>query len=63
MECVTLRKRGSLFSLEVPGLAERRPSIVLGDIVFAKPVSDTIDGKTRPFQVNYSAQETLITCH
>ncbi|CAM8923535.1 unnamed protein product [Rhodiola kirilowii] len=50
MECVTMRRRGSLFALEVPGLAERRPSLVYGDVVFAKLVSDSSDGNTRPYQ-------------
>lgn len=52
MEDVTMRRRGSLFALDVPGLAERRPSVIHGDVVFAKPVSDAsdYDGKTRPFQ-------------
>ncbi|ONK60474.1 uncharacterized protein A4U43_C08F18870 [Asparagus officinalis] len=37
MECVTMRRRGHQFlSLEVPGLAERRPSLVYGDYIFAQ---------------------------
>lgn len=41
MECVTLRKKGYQFlSLEVPGLAERRPSLVHGDFIFAKLASE-----------------------
>uniref|UniRef100_A0A7N1A7T1 RNA helicase n=1 Tax=Kalanchoe fedtschenkoi TaxID=63787 RepID=A0A7N1A7T1_KALFE len=64
MECVTMKRRGPLFALEVPGLAERRPSLVYGDIVFAKPVSDTSDGKTRPYQgyiCRVEADEVLLS--
>ncbi|CAI9108746.1 OLC1v1008426C1 [Oldenlandia corymbosa var. corymbosa] len=41
MEYVTLKKKGFQFlSLEVPGLAEKRPSLLHGDCVFAKLSSD-----------------------
>ncbi|KAI9115069.1 hypothetical protein K1719_014082 [Acacia pycnantha] len=41
MECVTLRKKTNQFlALEVPGLAERRPSLVHGDFIFAKLASE-----------------------
>lgn len=41
MECVTLRRKVHQFlSLEVPGLAERRPSLVHGDYIFAKLASE-----------------------
>ncbi|XP_004511390.1 probable RNA helicase SDE3 [Cicer arietinum] len=41
MECITMRKRGNNFlSLLVPGLAERRPSLVHGDYIFAKLASE-----------------------
>lgn len=37
MEHVCFRRKGDQFlSLEVPGLAERRPSLVHGDIIFTK---------------------------
>ncbi|ONK74337.1 uncharacterized protein A4U43_C03F5200 [Asparagus officinalis] len=39
MELVTMKRRGNHFlSLEVPGLAEKRPSLVYGDYIFAKLV-------------------------
>ncbi|CAH9136634.1 unnamed protein product [Cuscuta epithymum] len=38
MEYATMKHRGMQFlSLEVPDLAERRPSLVCGDYIFAKP--------------------------
>lgn len=44
MECVMMRRKGPQFvALEVPGLAERRPSLVHGDFVFAKIASDNSD--------------------
>ncbi|KAE8729102.1 P-loop containing nucleoside triphosphate hydrolases superfamily protein isoform 1 [Hibiscus syriacus] len=46
MECVMMRTKGRQFvSLEVPGLAERRPSLVHGDFIFAKIASDNSDSR------------------
>ena len=37
MECINLRSKGPhLVAVEVPGLAEKRPSLVHGDNVFAR---------------------------
>jgi helicase MOV-10 len=50
MERVTMRKRGTQFlSLEVPGLAERRPSLVQGDFIFARLASED-ENETTLFQ-------------
>ncbi|KHG04449.1 putative RNA helicase SDE3 -like protein [Gossypium arboreum] len=44
MECVMMRRKGPQFvALEVPGLAERRPSLVHGDHIFAKIASNGSD--------------------
>lgn len=41
MECVTMKsKKNQLLSLEVPGLAEKRPSLVKGDYIFVKLASE-----------------------
>lgn len=49
MENVTMRSIGNTFlALEVPGLAEKRPSIVNGDYIFVRDVSGSINDK--PYQ-------------
>lgn len=48
MECVTMRRKGNYLSLVVPGLAERRPSLVQGDDIFVK-LADA-DDTTTPYQ-------------
>lgn len=51
MELVTMRKRGHQFlSIEVLGLAERRPSLVHGDFVFAKLASGYENDTNPPYQ-------------
>ncbi|XP_046971211.1 putative helicase MOV-10 isoform X2 [Vanessa cardui] len=39
MAGVEIEQRGDVFVLEVPGLAEKRPSLLRGDRVFIRPVS------------------------
>lgn len=52
MEGAMMRKKGNFLSLVVPGLAERRPSLVHGDHIFAK-LPDA-DYTTAPYQVIYT---------
>lgn len=48
MECISFCKKGQYLTLEVPGLAERRPSLIHGDFIYAKLASE--DATTRPHQ-------------
>lgn len=51
MEFVNMRSKGLRFlSLEVPGLAERRPSLVCGDYIFAK-LSSRYPNEATAYQV------------
>jgi len=52
MESVSMRKRNNQFlSMEVPGLAERRPSLVHGDNIFVKLASRRGNNTTQVYQV------------
>lgn len=51
MECVTMRWRGNHFlSLEVPALAERRPSLVVGDYILAQLVASDHQNDNHAYQ-------------
>lgn len=50
MECVVFGKKGPFLTLEVPGLAEKRPSLVCGDFIYAKLASEAANDRTRPYQ-------------
>lgn len=51
MDSVTMRNRPNQFlSLEVPSLAERRPSLVQGDYIFAKLASGYGNDTTKKYQ-------------
>ncbi|XP_019423448.1 PREDICTED: probable RNA helicase SDE3 isoform X1 [Lupinus angustifolius] len=50
MDSVTMRKKSNQFlSMEVPGLAERRPSLVHGDYIFAK-IASGHDNNNKSYQ-------------
>lgn len=52
MERVTMRRKGTQFlTLEVPGLAEKRPSLVHGDYIFAKLAYEDENDSSPPYQV------------
>lgn len=52
MECVPMRKRGNRYlSLEVPGLAEKRPSLVQGDFILAKLACENGNDTAGKYQV------------
>lgn len=61
MENVALRKRGQFLTLEVPGLAERRPSLVHGDFIFAKLANEDIGDSTSPYQVCLLLQKAFVS--
>ncbi|EEF45264.1 ATP-dependent helicase NAM7, putative [Ricinus communis] len=48
MEGVRMRRMGNVLALMVPGLAERRPSLVYGDYIFVKLAN--VDKTTQPYQ-------------
>ncbi|XP_027163224.1 probable RNA helicase SDE3 [Coffea eugenioides] len=51
MRTVELRRRkGNLMAIEVPGLAERRPSLIHGDFVFVEPAYQQRNGLNFQYQ-------------
>lgn len=50
MEHIYFRKKGKFLTLEVPGLAERRPSLVKGDDIYVKLAAEDSNEATRIFQ-------------
>ncbi|CAK7340891.1 unnamed protein product [Dovyalis caffra] len=61
MECVNIRRKGSqFFALEVPGLAERRPSLVHGDHVFVKLENAPDSNVYRGYIYRVEADEVLL---
>ncbi|KAI7729924.1 hypothetical protein M8C21_001227 [Ambrosia artemisiifolia] len=66
MQNVTFKRKGKFLTLEVPGLAERRPSLVTGDLIIAKAVSHT-EHNMPPLYKGYinrvEAEEVLLSFH
>jgi len=61
MENVSMKRRGIYLSLEVPGLAERRPSLVHGDFIFVRHAYD--DGTDHAYQVLFSLYFFILSDH
>lgn len=52
MKHVSMKSKGFQFlTLEVPGLAEKRPSLVYGDFIFARLVPDNEYDSSPTYQV------------
>ncbi|MFS8002630.1 putative DNA helicase [Helianthus anomalus] len=66
MQNVTFKRKGVFLTLEVPGLAERRPSIAKGDLIIAKSVSHN-EQNVPPLYKGYifrvEAEQVLISFH
>ncbi|KAL5744340.1 hypothetical protein ACOSQ2_027456 [Xanthoceras sorbifolium] len=60
-ENVTMRKKGQFLSLVIPGLAERRPSLVHGDFMFVKLACEDARDETSPYQPDLSLVVILLT--
>ncbi|KAF9622588.1 hypothetical protein IFM89_032487 [Coptis chinensis] len=60
MECVTMRMRRYFLALEVPGLAEKRPSLVIGDFVFTKHANGGPTDNTPAYQM--TSVEMILGC-
>lgn len=53
MERIYFRKKGKFLTLEVPGLAERRPSLVKGDEIYVKLAAEDSNEANRIYQVRF----------
>ncbi|PWA73276.1 RNA helicase SDE3 [Artemisia annua] len=66
MQGVVFKRKYRLLSLEVPGLAERRPSLVVGDFIAAKPTFQN-EYNTSPLYTGYitrvEAEEVHLSFH
>ncbi|KAE8657845.1 putative RNA helicase SDE3 [Hibiscus syriacus] len=49
MENINLKKKGKYLSLQVPGLAEKRPSLVHGDHIFVKIACEDVNEAARVY--------------
>lgn len=64
MEEVTMKRKGNHYlSLMVPGLAEKRPSLVSGDFIFVKHSDKIVQANYYPYQVNNFFIRLLLICN
>lgn len=59
MNRVSMKRRGNFLSLVVPGLAERRPSLVHGDFIFVKQAD--ADETAPPYKVLSHLHSFILT--
>ncbi|KAI3752033.1 hypothetical protein L2E82_23135 [Cichorium intybus] len=66
MQNVVLKRKYRFLALEVPGLAERRPSLVQGDFIIAKPSSQNEDNAYALYKghiLRVEAEEVHLSFH
>lgn len=54
MQSVTFKKKNRFLTLQVPGLSDRRPSLVIGDIILVKPLSQSQSQVSSLFRVCFT---------
>lgn len=62
MEHICFRKKAEFLTLEVPGLAERRPSLVPRDYIFAKLAAEGANDATRTYRVRFPTCQDFLSC-
>jgi helicase MOV-10 len=60
MERVTMTKVGVFFALNVPGLAEKRPSVLIGDIIYVRPHGSSSNKKYEGYVYRVQLDRVLL---